>query len=39
VERTALFTVLLKMENASTASAVKGFGHVLNRIDAQSAYR
>ncbi|MGC2456701.1 MAG: IS30 family transposase [Gallionellaceae bacterium] len=35
VERTTLFTVLAKMEDASAASAVKGFGHVLNRIDAQ----
>ena len=35
VERTTLFTVLAKMEDASAASAVKGFGHVLNRIEAQ----
>ncbi len=35
VERTTLFTVLVKMADASAASAVKGFGHVLNRIDAQ----
>ena len=35
VERTTLFTVLAKMEDASAASAVKGFSHVLNRIDAQ----
>ena len=31
VERTTLFTV----DTASTESAVKGFGHVLNRIEAQ----
>ena len=35
VERTTLFTVLAKMEDASAASAVDGFGHVLSRIDAQ----
>jgi IS30 family transposase len=35
VERTTLFTVLVKMDNASAESAVQGFGHVLNRIDAQ----
>lgn len=35
VERTTLFTVLAKMEDASAASAVKGFGHVLNRIEMQ----
>lgn len=35
VERTTLFTVLAKMDNASAESAVKGFGHVLNRIEAQ----
>ncbi len=35
VERTTLFTVLAKMEDASAASAVKGFAHVLNRIKAQ----
>src|SRR3989338_9220733 len=35
VERTTLYTVLAKMEDASAASAVKGFGHVLNRIEAQ----
>lgn len=35
VERTTLFTVLAKMDNASAESAVKGFGHVLNRITAQ----
>ena len=35
VERTTLFTVLAKMDNASAESAVKGFGHVLTRIGAQ----
>ena len=37
VERTTLFTVLAKMENATAAVAatVNGFGHVLNRIEAQ----
>jgi len=35
VERTTLFTVLAKVDNASAESAVKGFGHVLNRIEAQ----
>ena len=35
VERTTLFTVLAKMDNARAESAVKGFGHVLNRIEAQ----
>ena len=35
VERTTLFTVLAKMEDASAESAVKGFSHVLNRIEAQ----
>ncbi len=35
VERTTLFTVLAKMEDASAASAVKSFGFVLNRIEAQ----
>ena len=35
VERSTLFTVLTKMDNASAEAAVKGFGHVLNRIDAQ----
>ena len=28
VERSTLFTVLAKMDNPSTESAVKGFGHV-----------
>lgn len=35
VERTTLFTVLAKMEDASAASAVKSFGYVLNRIESQ----
>ena len=35
VERTTLFTVLAKMDTASAESAVKGFGQVLNRIEAQ----
>lgn len=35
VERSTLFTVLAKMENAMAESAVRGFGHVLNRIEAQ----
>lgn len=35
VERTTLFTVLSKMENASAEAALSGFSHVLNRIDAQ----
>jgi len=35
VERTSLFTVLSKMDNASADAAVKGFGLVLHRIDAQ----
>lgn len=35
VERTTLFTVLAKMPDASAASAVDGFAHVLNRIEAQ----
>ena len=35
VERTTLFTVLAKMPTASAESAVDGFAHVLNRIEAQ----
>ena len=35
VERTTLFTVLSRMPDASAESALKGFSHVLNRIDAQ----
>jgi IS30 family transposase len=35
VERTTLFTVLSKMDDASAESALSGFSHVLNRIEAQ----
>ena len=35
VERSTLFTVLAKMEKATAESAVAGFSHVLNRIEAQ----
>lgn len=35
VERTSLFVTLAKMDDASAAAAQKGFGFVLNRIDAQ----
>jgi IS30 family transposase len=35
VERTTLFTVLVKMEKATAESAVTGFSHVLNRIERQ----
>ena len=35
VERTTLFTVLARMDNASAEAAVQGFGHVLERIEAQ----
>ena len=35
VERATLFTVLAKLDNASAASVVKGFGQVLLRIAAQ----
>jgi IS30 family transposase len=35
VERTTLFAVLSRMENASAEAALGGFSHVLNRIDAQ----
>jgi IS30 family transposase len=35
VERTTLFTVLAKMDTARAESAVTGFSHVLNRIEAQ----
>jgi IS30 family transposase len=35
VERTTLFTVLAKMERATAESALTGFSHVLNRIEAQ----
>ncbi len=36
VERTTLFTVLSKMEDASAESALSGFSQVLNRIEAQT---
>jgi IS30 family transposase len=35
VERTTLFTVLSRMDDASAESALSGFSHVLNRIEAQ----
>ena len=35
VERTTLFTVLSRMDNASAGAALSGFSHVLNRIEAQ----
>lgn len=35
VERTTLFTVLAKMENATAEATLDGFSHVLNRIEAQ----
>lgn len=35
VERTTLFTVLSKMDNASAEAVLSGFSHVLNRIEAQ----
>lgn len=35
VERTTLFTVLSRMDNASAEAALNGFSHVLNRIEAQ----
>ena len=35
VERTTLFTVLARMDDASAASALEGFSHVLQRIEAQ----
>ncbi|EQD47136.1 transposase, partial [mine drainage metagenome] len=35
VERTTWFTVLSKMDDASAESALSGFSHVLNRIEAQ----
>ena len=34
VERANLYTVLVKMETASAESALLGFSHVLNRIEA-----
>lgn len=35
VERTTLFTVLSRMDDASARAALEGFSHVLNRIAAQ----
>ena len=35
VERTTLFTVLSRMDNASAEAALNGFSYVLNRIEAQ----
>ena len=35
VERTTLFTVLSRMEDAGAESALSGFSHVLNRIESQ----
>ena len=35
VERTTLFTVLSRMEDASAEAALSGFSHVLNRIESQ----
>ncbi len=35
VERTTLFTVLAKLDSAGAESALQGFGHGLNRIEAQ----
>jgi len=35
VERTTLFTVLAKMDDAGAEAALNGFSHVLNRIEAQ----
>ena len=35
VERTTLFTVWSRMDNASAEAALSGFSHVLNRIEAQ----
>jgi IS30 family transposase len=35
VERTTLFAVLSRMDNASAEAALSGFSHVLNRIEAQ----
>lgn len=37
VERATLFTVLAKMPTASAESAVDGFAHVLNRLEAQKS--
>ncbi len=35
VERTTLVTVLAKMDDPGAEAALNGFGHVLNRIEAQ----
>ncbi len=35
VERTTLFTVLSKIRYARAASALEGFAHILNRIEAK----
>lgn len=35
MERTTLFTVLLRMEDAVTKSVLSGFGDVLSRIESQ----
>lgn len=35
LERTTLFTVLSRMDNARAEAALSGFSHVLNRIEAQ----
>ena len=35
MERTTLFAVLSRINDASTEAALEGFSHVLNRIDAQ----
>jgi IS30 family transposase len=35
VERTTLFTTLVKLDSGTAEAAAKGFSHVLNRIDAQ----
>jgi len=35
VERTTLFTVLSRMNDASAEAALEGFSHVLNRIESQ----
>lgn len=35
MERTTLYTVLCKLENASAEATLSGFSYVLNRIEAQ----
>jgi IS30 family transposase len=35
VERTTLFTVLARIDDASAEAALKGFGHVLPHIESQ----